>query len=273
MPVFADATLSARLEAIAIEQLRVLIATARQRDGGAEAATEDICGGAAFYLGPGSPVNQALGLASGRTLLAGEADALEAFFKSRGQRGFVIASPFADGSLFAELQRRGWHVDGFENVLVREIAPEQQFTLPPGVEVVEAVDERSRALWAEVAAIAFAAPLEPVAGQVALSRLIAARPEARLVLAVIDGRAAGVGELSLSEEVAWLSADATLPQFRRRGVQSALQAYRLQLAASSGCSIAVSEAMPGGTSQRNMQRLGFSLAYTRLELLAPRSQA
>jgi hypothetical protein len=36
-----------------------------------------------------------------------------------------------------------------------------------------------------------------------------------------------------------------------------------------GCEFAVSESHPGSTSQRNMERLGFRVVYTRVDLLAP----
>jgi hypothetical protein len=60
-----------------------------------------------------------------------------------------------------------------------------------------------------------------------------------------------------------------LPHARRRGAQSALLAERCRAAAAAGCSLAIAEAEPGSTSQRNMERLGFCVVYTRVELVAP----
>ena len=85
----------------------------------------------------------------------------------------------------------------------------------------------------------------------------------------VDGQPAGTGAVILDSDLAWLSTDATLPQFRRRGLQAALQRARLELARDAGCTIASSEAIPGSASQRNMGRLGFGLAYSRLEIVAP----
>jgi hypothetical protein len=48
-----------------------------------------------------------------------------------------------------------------------------------------------------------------------------------------------------------------------------LQRARLAAAREAGCTLAVTESMPGSASQRNMERLGFSLVYTRVEVLAP----
>jgi hypothetical protein len=56
---------------------------------------------------------------------------------------------------------------------------------------------------------------------------------------------------------------ATLPRFRRRGIQGAMVALRLARAARAGCDLASVGASPGGDSHRNLERLGFRVAYTR----------
>ena len=56
---------------------------------------------------------------------------------------------------------------------------------------------------------------------------------------------------------------ATLPEYRGRGVQTALIAQRLHEAALAGCEYAVVSTNPGSGSQRNMERRGFRVAYTK----------
>ena len=58
-----------------------------------------------------------------------------------------------------------------------------------------------------------------------------------------------------------------LPEFRRRGVQSGLIAQRLHEAALAGCEYAVVSTNPGSGSQRNMERRGFRLAYTKVVMV------
>jgi hypothetical protein len=65
--------------------------------------------------------------------------------------------------------------------------------------------------------------------------------------------------------VGWLFGDSTLPHYRKRGIQQAVQRHRLLLAQAAGCELAVTEAAPGGASQRNMERTGFRVAYTHVE--------
>jgi ribosomal protein S18 acetylase RimI-like enzyme len=78
-----------------------------------------------------------------------------------------------------------------------------------------------------------------------------------------DGQIAGGGSLRIDGGLAQLSGAATLPEHRRRGVQSALLRARLLDAAAAGCELAVVTTSPGSKSQENVQRAGFALLYTR----------
>jgi GNAT superfamily N-acetyltransferase len=60
---------------------------------------------------------------------------------------------------------------------------------------------------------------------------------------------------------------ATLPAHRRRGVQSALLAARLEAAGRLGCDVATVTTHPGSKSQENVHRQGFALLYTRAILV------
>ncbi|HEX9188784.1 MAG TPA: GNAT family N-acetyltransferase, partial [Vicinamibacteria bacterium] len=87
------------------------------------------------------------------------------------------------------------------------------------------------------------------------------------LLARRDGVPAGGASLRLSGGVAHLCGAATLPAHRRRGVQSALLAARLEVAAAAGCDVAVVVTQPGSKSQENVERQGFSLLYARAILV------
>lgn len=266
---FADQELARRLEALAAEEMRRFVATAKALDPFAEAAVLDVAGGVAAFLGAGSPVNQAVGIG-----LAGAVDdetltAIEQFFAQRSQRGLVVLCPLAHRSVLPALGKRGWTLDGFENVLVCPLGDAITPNTESTIRVIEVEDEEQRDLWAHIAAIGFSAPLEPLPEQLFLGRIVSRRPGSRLLLAMVNGRPAGTGEVYVEDGVAWLSADATLPHYRRQGVQRALQIERLRIGREAGCDLAVSEAVPGSGSQRNMERLGFRVAYTRCDVVSP----
>lgn len=87
-------------------------------------------------------------------------------------------------------------------------------------------------------------------------------------LALAGGRLAAVAALYVRPPFASMAIAATLPEFRSRGAQSALLAHRMVAARQMGCRYAVVETateQPGKPVQsyRNVQRMGFQLAYLR----------
>jgi GNAT superfamily N-acetyltransferase len=89
----------------------------------------------------------------------------------------------------------------------------------------------------------------------------------RRYVARVDGQAAGAASMRIDGDIAQLAGAATLPAFRRRGVQMALLRHRLLEAREAGCAFAVVTTQPGSTSQANVQRRGFALLYTRVILV------
>ncbi len=69
-----------------------------------------------------------------------------------------------------------------------------------------------------------------------------------------------------ADGVATLCADATLKTHRGRGLQQALIQARLADAASRGAVLATAATMPGTVSQRNYERCGFRVAYTKMNM-------
>lgn len=263
----ADLALTRRLEAISAAELEAFVATARRLERGCAAECVSIAGGTAAFIEPDSLVNQVVGMGLAGPVAEADIRAIEGFYRSRDARGSVCVCPLAHPSLTATLAMRGWVPEAFEHVLIRSLSDEdRRAPAQDAVLVREAQGDEERDVWALVAATGFSDPLPPRPQQLALAGIVINRPGARLYLAFVDGCVAGTGELHVSDGIAWLSGDTTLPQYRRRGVQAALQRARLADAAGEGCELAVTEASPGSGSQRNMERLGFRVAYTRVDV-------
>jgi GNAT superfamily N-acetyltransferase len=79
----------------------------------------------------------------------------------------------------------------------------------------------------------------------------------------LDGQPGAAGSLSIHEGVALFAGAATVPQMRRRGLQAALLRERMRYAFEHGCDLAMMAAEAGSNSQRNAERKGFRIAYTR----------
>ena len=90
------------------------------------------------------------------------------------------------------------------------------------------------------------------------------------LVALVDGTTAACGSLHVVDGVGWLGGAATLPAQRGTGLQTALVRHRLRMAAEMGCTFAAATALPDGQSARNLERLGFRLAYTQAVLTKPR---
>lgn len=95
------------------------------------------------------------------------------------------------------------------------------------------------------------------------SSISAAREQAVLFLAELDGKPGAAGVLCLHDGVALFGGATTLPEMRRRGLQGALLQGRMQYAFDHGCDLAMMVAHVGTDSQRNAERKGFQIAYTR----------
>jgi GNAT superfamily N-acetyltransferase len=87
------------------------------------------------------------------------------------------------------------------------------------------------------------------------------------------GSVAGGASVRVHDGVAILCGAATLPAHRRRGVQTALLATRLEEAGRSGCDLAVVTTQPGSKSQENVEKQGFALLYARAVLVRPAAGA
>ena len=153
--------------------------------------------------------------------------------------------------------KRGYQIASFMNVYARAV--EAPATLPEGVEIrlVSNFEE-----WLEASTAAWG----PSNDGGVFSRVALERPEAQSFVALVDGKPVAVAALRIRDDLAFLNGTATTAAFRGRGIQSALVQTRLAVAHQAGCDLAAVMATPSSQSARNLERLGFKLAYTRVSL-------
>ncbi len=82
-------------------------------------------------------------------------------------------------------------------------------------------------------------------------------------LAELDGQPGAAGALSLHDGVASVCRGNDYPEMRRRGLQAALLEARMRYAFEHGYPLAMMVTEAGSQSQRNAERKGFRIAYTR----------
>ncbi|MGZ4819900.1 MAG: GNAT family N-acetyltransferase, partial [Terriglobales bacterium] len=94
-------------------------------------------------------------------------------------------------------------------------------------------------------------------------------PESLTFVASVDDVpvAAAAGRIIPEHRVFALFGAGTLPDFRGRGIQTALLRTRMKAAAEAGCEFAVVVTRGGTTSERNCLRLGFRIAYSKATVI------
>jgi GNAT superfamily N-acetyltransferase len=105
------------------------------------------------------------------------------------------------------------------------------------------------------------------ASERAVRRALAEREFAhwRTYIARIDGQAVAHAAMCVlrDQRCAVLGAGATHPSYRRRGCQTALIVRRVEDALAAGCALVAVETSAASQSERNLQRLGFSVFFAR----------
>jgi hypothetical protein len=227
------------------------------------AAREKVAGGWMLYAGPQSPANHIIGMGLDGPVSKEDVDKVEDFYRRRGSFCEVVVSPYADMSLPAELGARGYRVTEWNSVLVRKLEPDERFDTG-GVEIRPVCPPEVR-LWAEVLVRGFG-ELPGLTPDLFLP--LVSTPSAMAFLAVLDGQIVGgaAGALLPKHGIAPFFGAATLADFRNRGVQNALFQARLRRAVEAGCELAVVCTQPGTVSQRNAERNGFRVAYTKVAM-------
>lgn len=231
---------------------------------GAGGEIEHLAGGTLAFVRVGSPLTRVRGIGMAGPLTEGEVDRLERFYTSRGVAPSIPICPYADASLLEHLGRRGYAVTAFAHVLVRPIAGTERAPAPPeGVRLTraEAADEVA---WARVVGQGFGGAEDVPEEALEAGRLLFHEPRATCFQAYVDGRLAGGGGMANHDGLASLFGASTLPNLRRRGVQRALLEARIAHAAAQGCDLASVVTQPGSASQRNAERAGFRVVYTRV---------
>ena len=261
--LLSDSTLARRIEA-ADAAVGVTSAEVHARvHPGTGAVAEQIAGGVAVFVGVDSPLTQALGTGMRGPVSAAEMDRLERFFASRGADVRIEICPLADPTLLEELSVRGYRLREFSNMLVRRIRTIE--TPPAGASSlsVQLCTPADAELWARTVALGFGGELAQSGENVAVLRDLFLQQNSKGVLAWVEGRPAGGGALTVHDGVAAIFGASTVPSFRRLGVQSAVIRALISYALEADCDIAYTLTRPGSASQRNVERQGFRVAYTR----------
>jgi ribosomal protein S18 acetylase RimI-like enzyme len=232
------------------------------------AAAEEICGGHMIFAGLGSPIGRATGAGLDRPFTADDLDRVEQFYRARQAPSQVDLCPMHEPAVFELFKGRGYAIAELNNVLYRKLDAAEKFSpAPAGCEIRRSSPEEADRAGAIVENAFF-----PDGAPEAFGGLIAPfyQMEGALAfVATVEGKlvACGTGLVIPEHRVFALCGAGTLAEFRGRGLQTALLRARMAAAVGAGCEYAVVVTQGGTTSQRNAERLGFRVAYSKVTVI------
>jgi ribosomal protein S18 acetylase RimI-like enzyme len=265
---FVDKALARRLES-GEEMPQVLYARMFQKTRPEMgAAVEEICGGHMVFAGLGSPIGRATGVGFDRVFTAEDLNHVEEFYHAHKAPSQVDLCPIHEPAVFELFKERGYAIAELNNVLYRKLDAGEEIPSPPaGSEIRRSLPEEADTAGTIVETAFFpdGAP-EPFRGLIApFYQIEGALP----FVASIEGRlvACGTGLVILEHKTFALCGAGTLAEFRGRGLQTALLRARMAAAIRAGCEYAVVVTQGGSASQRNVERLGFRVAYSKVTVI------
>lgn len=263
--IYSDKALSQKLERTEARANADFVDTRLRLEPGSGVEWIDVGGAYAVFDGPESPLTQTFGLGIFEETTAEHLDQLEAFFTERGAPVFHEVSPMADASLLSLLGERGYRPIELTSVMYRELGGD--LPAPRSFEIETRVaDESDADVWAATAAAGWATEFEGLSEFMFRIGRITSRTEGgKPFLAELDGKPIAAGGFGIYGDVCILAGATTVPEYRNRGAQNALLAARLRYAVENGCGLAMMGAAPGSQSQKNAQKNGFNIAYTRIK--------
>ncbi|HKI24824.1 MAG TPA: GNAT family N-acetyltransferase [Candidatus Sulfotelmatobacter sp.] len=171
-------------------------------------------------------------------------------------------------AVFEMFKQRGYAIAELNNVLYRKLDAAEKFPpAPAGCEI-----RRSRLEEAEITGTIVESAFFPDGAPEAFRGLIKPLYQMEHALAFaasIDGKlvACGTGLIIPEHKVFALCGAGTLAEYRGRGLQTALLRARMAAATEQECEYAVVVTQGGTTSQRNAERLGFRVAYSKVTVI------
>lgn len=265
---FVDKPFARRLEACE-EMPQVLYARVfQQTRPEIGAAEQEICGGHMVFAGLGSPIGRATGVGLNQPLTSHDLDQIEQFYREHGAPSQVDLTPLHDPQVFEMFKDRGYAIAELNNVLYRRLEDLYGPSLPSTNFEIRQSPAEEADLTGSIVEAAFFPDGAPEAFRGLIAPLYQME-SALAFVATVNGTpvACGTGIVISEHRVFALCGAGTLSAYRGRGLQTALLQARMSAALNAGCEYAVVVTQGGSSSQRNVERLGFRVAYSKVTVI------
>jgi GNAT superfamily N-acetyltransferase len=267
VPQVTDVALSKRLERAEAKASAAYVESRSRGTPALGAEWRDFEGTYAMFDGVGSPLSQTFGFGLFSPPTSAQLETIETFFRDRGAEVFHEVSPLADPAVLGVMAERGYHPIELTSVMHLSLTLDRaRSQRPPAPDlVVRRVEAGGEDMWAETAARGWSETPEAAAFIRDFGTVSARATGTVCFIAEWEGHPIAAAAIAMHDGVALLAGASTDPAFRGRGAQAALLDTRLAYATSVRCELAMMGALPGSASQRNGERQGFRIAYTRIK--------
>ncbi|HEV2372366.1 MAG TPA: GNAT family N-acetyltransferase [Streptosporangiaceae bacterium] len=251
---------AARVEQVDIDYLEARIVALAQVTGNPYGAAIRRAGSARAFMVQAVPnplFNHVMGLTANAV---SELPELAQWYARHGKTTRVDVTPAQSSrELFTALAGQGLSQSGFYAALYADARPHAAREADGPIQVEPADPQEFARIYVE----GFGFPSAHCNAMAVSVQVLAGRADVRFYRARIGASTAGVALLFLGENIGYLATAATLPDYRGRGIQSALIRHRLYAADDAGCDLTAGHTAAGSVSQRAMERSGLRLAYTK----------
>ena len=227
----------------------------------------EVAGVYAMFDGAESPLTQTFGLGIFDEITATEMETIESFFKKHDSPVFHEVCPIVDDSIIALLNERGYQPIELTSVMYRTLDSSNPLSLPKKAQIQTRIIGKDEIdVFAKTSVSGWSAEMPEFADfGIELCRVGANSKCSLSFIGELEGKPIATGSMLIYEDVAMLAGASTIPENRNQGAQNALLEARLAHAREQGCTIASMGARPGSQSQRNAEKNGFRIAYTRIK--------
>ena len=190
-------------------------------------------------------------------------DDVISFYRERNRVFQMDVDPLGfDSKALKQLAEKGLYQDGFQSVLYGVPASDPP-PLPPNITIRQIENEADFDHYAGIHCVGSGMDIKHKHHFYNNNIGLLHRPGWKMYLALWDGTPAAVAVMFVDGGIASFTLAATAPEFRRRGLQTALLRWRMHEAYRSGCELVAAQASFDSSSRRNMERIGMRVAWMR----------
>jgi GNAT superfamily N-acetyltransferase len=227
-----------------------------------QAHYQKIGSGYAIFAGVDSPLTQIFGMGLDGDVNVEQIVELEEFYKQHNAPVNAEVSHLSDINLSRLFIERGYQISEYSNVLLRHIDEDDRFEVPANNNIRKVKTDEIDSVAAVVTeGFLETKEIPPIFSEI--FQVCLAQTHCAMFAAFKESVPVGGGSVFLINDVATLGGASTLPAFRNQGIQTDLLKARLAYAQSQGCQWAMVTTIPGSVSQKNVERQGFQVVYSR----------